>query len=73
MTLGAKPIQSARLIAGVFFLCAFLQGCALIVPQTAQLREKWPADLPQTAEITEAPFFPQTEYQCGPASHVIYD
>src|SRR6185503_10038579 len=60
--------RHARLIAGVFFLCAGLQGCAVIFPQTAELRSHWPADLPLRTEIVDAPFFPQSEYQCGPAA-----
>ena len=60
--------RNARVIAGVFFLCAGLQGCAVIFPQTAELRSDWPADLPPRTEIADAPFFPQSEYQCGPAA-----
>lgn len=60
--------ENARVIAGVFFLCAFLQGCTSLFPQTARLRESWPADVPPRAELTGAPFFPQSEYQCGPAA-----
>lgn len=60
--------RSARAIAGVFLLCALLQGCAGLVPQTAVLRERWPAALPEEIELTGAPFFPQREYQCGPAA-----
>ncbi len=37
-------------------------------PQTAALREALPADLPHTVELTQVPFFPQEEYQCGPAA-----
>jgi tetratricopeptide (TPR) repeat protein len=60
--------RSARAIAGVFLLGALLQGCATLVPQTAALRDKWPAALPEEVELTETPFFPQREYQCGPAA-----
>ncbi len=60
--------ENARVIAGVFFLSAFLQGCSSFFPQTAQLRGHWPPELPGRAELTAAPFFPQTEYQCGPAA-----
>lgn len=60
--------ENARVIAGVFFLSAALQGCTSLFPQTAQLRSHWPADVPQRAELTAAPFFPQSEYQCGPAA-----
>jgi tetratricopeptide (TPR) repeat protein len=37
-------------------------------PQTAALREALPADLPEKVELAEVPFFPQDEYQCGPAA-----
>jgi tetratricopeptide (TPR) repeat protein len=49
-------------------LCAALSGCALVIPQTEALRTSWPADLPRHAELTQTPFFPQDEYQCGPAA-----
>jgi tetratricopeptide (TPR) repeat protein len=64
---GRKAIENARLAAGVFVF-VFLPGCASIVPQSAALREALPAGLPAKAELTEVPFFPQTEYQCGPAA-----
>ena len=59
---------NARTLAGVFFLCAALTGCTLFIPQTAELRDRWPADLPIQTEIAGVPFFPQLEYQCGPAA-----
>ena len=68
--LGRKARQDARAIAGVFIsVCALaLAGCASMWPQTAALREGLPADLPQKVELTQVPFFPQEEYQCGPAA-----
>lgn len=39
-----------------------------MVPQTVQLRTEWPAEVPRTASIADVPFFPQTDYQCGPAA-----
>lgn len=60
--------RSARVIAGVFFLAALLSGCAAIVPQTEELHKSWPANLPVRAELTSVPFFPQEDYQCGPAA-----
>jgi tetratricopeptide (TPR) repeat protein len=60
-------MRIARVLAGVF-LYALLQGCATLVPQTAALRDKWPGELPAQVELTKAPFFPQREYQCGPAA-----
>lgn len=61
-------IENARVIAGVFFLGVVLSGCTTFIPQTAELRDRWPADLPLVTELAEVPFFPQTEYQCGPAA-----
>jgi tetratricopeptide (TPR) repeat protein len=40
----------------------------VLVPQTVALRDRWPAALPEEVELTAAPFFPQREYQCGPAA-----
>jgi hypothetical protein len=59
--------RKARWIAG-FLLLGALHGCALLLPQTTALGEKRPADLPVRAELAQVPFFPQEEYQCGPAS-----
>ena len=65
---GPRPV--ARLGAG--FCCgallAWLAGCAQLVPQTMGLRTQWPEGVPQTVEWTAVPFFPQDEYQCGPAA-----
>ena len=60
--------QSARAIAGVFILAA-AAGCASLVPQTKELAERGvPPGLPERIELTAVPFFPQLEYQCGPAA-----
>jgi tetratricopeptide (TPR) repeat protein len=69
MILRRKPLSNnARVIAGVFFLCVLLQGCVTLVPQTAELRDRWPSDVPERVELIDAPFFPQRDYQCGPAA-----
>ena len=60
--------RKARCIAGFLLLGALLNGCAIILPQTEALRDKRPPDLPSRAELTAVPYFPQDEYQCGPAS-----
>ena len=63
--------ESARRIAGVFFLAAglvSLPGCALVIPQTEELRTAWPTQLPERVEIADVPFFPQEDFQCGPAA-----
>ena len=49
-------------------LLALLAGCAQLVPQTVALRTGWPEGVPQHAELTQVPFFPQDDYQCGPAA-----
>jgi tetratricopeptide (TPR) repeat protein len=44
----------------------FLAGCA--TPQVALLDAKWPAGLPAKVELTQVPFFPQEDHECGPAA-----
>ena len=61
-------LKSARLTAGVFVFAVSLSGCALLFPQAEVLRESWPSDLPLRVELGEVPFFPQKDYQCGPAA-----
>lgn len=51
--------------AAVFLL---LPGCASLVPQTMNLRTDWPQGVPQQADLAQVPFFPQKDYQCGPAA-----
>ena len=58
----------ARLRAGVFALLVGLSGCASFVPQTMALRDAWPAGVALKTELGEVPFFPQQDYQCGPAA-----
>lgn len=53
--------------AGVFICAAaLLAGCA--ATQESALPEVAAPGLPAAAEITATPFFPQDEYQCGPAA-----
>jgi tetratricopeptide (TPR) repeat protein len=68
--IAAFSARNARLAAGVFIcaLAAVLQGCAGIAPQTAALLDGLPAGLPERVELSAVPFFPQAEYQCGPAA-----
>jgi tetratricopeptide (TPR) repeat protein len=68
--LGPTAARNARIIAGVFVcVCSLaLTGCASMWPQTAELRQALPQGVPQKVELTEVPFFPQDEYQCGPAA-----
>jgi tetratricopeptide (TPR) repeat protein len=69
MTAGVLAVfRAARLAAGSFFLTAALGGCAIFIPQTEALRQTMPANLPERIELSEVPFFPQKDYQCGPAA-----
>lgn len=62
--------EKATLLQGGLFLYAltilFLAGCAS-TPQTSHLLSQ-PDSLPQHYEISNVAFFPQKEYQCGPAA-----
>lgn len=60
-------IANARLCPGVFFLLLtlVLAGCA--TPQTDRLRAS-ASVFPKPVELDSVPFFPQTDYYCGPAA-----
>ena len=59
--------MSARLQAGVLFLAALtLAACA--APQAKTLLRSPPSDLPPRVELVHVPFFPQEQFQCGPAA-----
>lgn len=51
----------------LFIALLTLAGCAS-GPQTRQLLQATPSQLPQHLELTEVPFHPQELYQCGPAA-----
>lgn len=54
-------------LTGVFVWAALLlSGCA--TPQVALLDAHWPAELPAQLELSQVPFFPQEDYECGPAA-----
>lgn len=56
-------MKAPFLLAGMLLL----GGCAS-TPQSRQILTRGPGDLPAKIELTETPFFPQTQYQCGPAA-----
>lgn len=57
----------APALAGVFVLATvMLTGCA--TPQMATLDARWPHDLATRVELTDVPFYPQEDYECGPAA-----
>jgi hypothetical protein len=45
-------------------LCAVLAGCAA----QPVLGPQWPATAPGSIELARTPFFPQADFQCGPAA-----
>ena len=53
--------------AGVLWTLILLTGCAG-TPVTDSLRQSPPPDLPPAVELTDTPFFAQTDFQCGPAT-----
>ena len=63
----ARLARSAARLGGALLLAA-LAGCAQMVPQTIALRTDWPQGVPQSSGIGNVPFFPQKEYECGPAA-----
>jgi len=63
MTLAANT----RRLAGVFFSALFLAACAT-PPQTRELLTATATGLPPAFELTQTPFYPQQQYQCGPAA-----
>ena len=58
--------KNARLLSGVFF-SLLLTACAG-TPQTQRLSIEPPANTPRSVELAGVAFFPQEEYQCGPAA-----
>lgn len=58
-------LQFARLWSGIALLL-ILSGCAS-TPQTLQLLEQAP-NVHRTANLDKVAFFPQQDYQCGPAA-----
>ena len=63
MTLAANT----RRLAGVFVSALFLAACAT-PPQTRELLTNSTSGLPPAIELTQTPFYPQQQYQCGPAA-----
>ena len=61
-----------RAAAGLLAAAALaLSGCAALLPappQTAALNAARPDGLPARVERRDVPFFPQAEYECGPAA-----
>ena len=58
-------INKYRSIAALL-LCLLLAACA--TPQQTIEISKSPPDIPLTRELESTPFYPQRDYQCGPAA-----
>jgi tetratricopeptide (TPR) repeat protein len=53
-------------LTGVLVWVLLLSGCA--TPQVAMLDADWPAEIPVQVALSQVPFFPQEDYECGPAA-----
>src|SRR5829696_6977170 len=60
-------LRWARLLT-LWVAVLLLAGCTTLIPQTVSLRSEWPQGVPREVELADVPFFPQEEYQCGPAA-----
>ena len=64
----AAGLSTALRAVLALLMAALVAGCASLVPQTVALRTAWPAGVPEHADLAQVPFFPQDDYQCGPAA-----
>lgn len=53
-------------LAGFLVCVLLLAGCVAVPVQ--DLLARWPAQLPERASLSAVPFYPQEDYECGPAS-----
>ena len=60
-------LRAGRALA-MLLAALYLGGCAMMLPQSTELHDQWPADLPRKVELTDVPFYAQRDYQCGPAA-----
>ena len=49
-------------------VCLLILGSCASTPQSRQIRANGSGTLPSAVELSDTPFFPQTQYQCGPAA-----
>jgi tetratricopeptide (TPR) repeat protein len=62
-----RNLRAACQQAGGLVILLWLTGCAS-TPQSDALTQKISAAFATPVELTQTPFFPQEEYQCGPAA-----
>lgn len=58
--------RTGRLLAGLLCVAA-LTACAT-PPQSASLLQQLPGNLAEPVALADVPFFPQDQYECGPAA-----
>lgn len=64
-----RALGAAGSAAIAVWAMSLAAGCASLgASHTRRLLDQVPPDLPPLVELTDVPFFPQTEYQCGPAA-----
>ena len=49
-------------------VCLLVLSACASTPQSEKIRASGLGSLPLVVELTDTPFYPQTEYQCGPAA-----
>lgn len=54
--------------APVLLLCLLILSSCASTPQSRQIQSDGAGSLPLSAELTDTPFYPQMQYQCGPAA-----
>lgn len=64
---GRAHLPRTPALAGVLVgLILILAGCA--TPQMSTLQARWPEHLATQVELTQVPFYPQEDFECGPAA-----
>ena len=66
MTALPGHLRTPVLTGVLVWLMLLLGGCA--TPQVARLDASWPEGIPTRVELAQVPFFPQEDYECGPAA-----
>ena len=50
------------------FICLLILSSCASTPQSARIKASGLSSLPRAIELSDTPFYPQTQYQCGPAA-----
>jgi len=60
--------QPRRLLLPLLLIFVVLVSSCATTPQSAALLQQTPTKLPEAFVLADLPFFPQDDYQCGPAA-----